>query len=111
MVSRAEITITKLFNRHHSAGDYNHLTETQNIGILITQIIVYVLGGFLLLLWLFNFWNYIIKKERYKELSILLFYINAVFIIIEVLVDNANVPDTDFLRIQANLRSVRLANT
>ena len=95
-----DITMKKLFNIHPSAGTFNTLTDGQNKGIAATQIIIFILGGLLLFLWMFNFVNYIIKRKRYQEISILLFYLNAVIIIIEVLIDTCFVPDTDFCAYQ-----------
>ena len=46
--------ITSLSNRHPSAGDYNNLTSIQNDIIDVTQIVILVFGGILIILWLFN---------------------------------------------------------
>ena len=61
---------------------------------------IFISGGILILLWIINLWKYIIKQKRYQEISTLLFYINAIVIIILVIIDSIYVPDTDFCDIK-----------
>ena len=71
----------------YSPGHYNDLTDAELATITVIQVIIFAFGGFTILLWLVNFWKYLIRAKRYKELTNLLFYFNAILVMICVLID------------------------
>ena len=60
---------------------------------------IYISGILLLGLSIFNISQYLIKKGRYKEVSDLLFYINAVVIIISTVYMAAEIPNENICTI------------
>ena len=89
-------SISNLYNPRPSAGEFTDLTTAQNVSITVTQIVIFVLGGIVLLLWAFNCWGYVYKQRQNECPCCLLFYLNAVIIVIELMIDTRNVPNTDF---------------
>ena len=71
--------------------------------ILITRITIIVISFVMLACTSFNIYTYIIKKSRYRDISDLLFYINAVLIIVATTliclypIPNENICDIKWL--------------
>ena len=84
----------KAFN--YSPGHYNHLSDTEWSIIVALQVIIFAFGGITTILLLINFYKYLIKAKRYKEITICLFYLNATLILTFVLIDVQDSPSTNF---------------
>ena len=62
--------------------------------------IIFVFGGVTFVMWIINLWKYLIKAERFKEITILLFYLNAILVMTCVLIDVQDSPSTNFCSYQ-----------
>ena len=67
-----------------------NFSSGEELAIDITQIIIFVISGAISTLLVINVYSYLLKLSRYKDPSILLFYLNSVFIIFAIIMETAD---------------------
>ena len=78
---------------------YDEFDESEIKVIKVLQTVAEIIGCFTLLLYFFNLWNYLIKRKKYKDISILLFYANALFAILMIMIRTYFVPVRNYCNI------------
>ena len=67
-----------------------NFSSGEELAIDITQIIIFVISAAISILLVINIFSYLLKLNRYKDPSILLFYLNSVFIIFAIVMETAD---------------------
>ena len=74
----------------------NPSEESEQKWILATRIVIFILGTMLLLMFAINTYKYLIKQQKYKVLTISLFYIVALLSIVLIMICAYISPYTDY---------------
>ena len=67
-----------------------NFSSGEELAIDITQVIIFVISAAISIILVINVFNYLLKINRYKDPSILLFYLNSVFIIFAIVMETAD---------------------
>ena len=74
--------------------------EQPGIAVIKTvQVIMMIIGTGVIMLYFFNLWNYLIKRKKYKDVSILLFYMNALLALLMIMIRTYFVPIRNYCNI------------
>ena len=78
---------------------YDEFDHSEATVIKVFQVVAEVIGVFTLLLYFFNLWNYLIKRKKYRDISILLFYVNALLAILMIMIRTYFVPVRNYCNV------------
>ena len=72
-------------------------TDAENKWIIATKVVIFICGTMLLILCCYNIYNYLVKQNKYKQLTTTLFYIFAISNIVLVMIYSVQVvPVQDY---------------
>ena len=78
---------------------YDEFSDSRTTILKSTQVIIIIIGVIVLLLCLFNIWTYLLKHKKYRDVSILLFYVNALADILMMMIRTYFVPVRNYCKL------------
>ena len=73
-------------------------SPSQKKWITVTKVIIFILGSMLLILCAWNVYNYLIKQNKYKQITLSLFYVTAFVSIGLIIIYSLFVPYDNYCK-------------